>query len=66
MRYLRRVMGKTRRNRIRNRSIRELEQQPLVEKIEKKQLQWCLLLFYVLQFWRVGSIFKNKRTKFKI
>lgn len=41
MRYLRRVVGKTRRDRVRNRSIRDdLELAPLVEDIKIKQLQW--------------------------
>lgn len=41
MRYLRRILGKRRRDRVRNRSIRgELEVEPLVERVELKQLQW--------------------------
>ena len=41
MRYLRKVEGKTRMDRIRNTVIRsQLEQQPLIETIYKNQLRW--------------------------
>lgn len=41
MKYLRRSLGKTKRDRIRNRNIREvLEIEALTDLVEKKQLQW--------------------------
>ena len=41
MKYLRRVLGKTRRDRIRNDVIRnELEVKPIIQKIEEQQLKW--------------------------
>lgn len=41
MKYLRKVQGKTRRDRVRNKSIRdELDLRPLVDEIEEKQLNW--------------------------
>lgn len=41
MRYLRRIVGRTRRDRVRNVTTREeLETEPLVETIQRKQLRW--------------------------
>ena len=40
MKYLRKVSGKTRRDRVRNVTIRNELELPVVEQIERKQLKW--------------------------
>ncbi|PSN33203.1 hypothetical protein C0J52_23308 [Blattella germanica] len=42
MKYLRRMLGKTRRGRIRNENVREeaKQEKPLINSIEEKQLKW--------------------------
>ena len=40
MRFLRKIKGKTRRDRIRNKIMREIVGQPMQEYVEKSQLRW--------------------------
>jgi hypothetical protein len=41
MKLLRRSLGKTRRDRCRNATVRELEQESLIDGTERRKLRWC-------------------------
>lgn len=61
MKYLRKVVGKTKRDRVRNINIRnELQQAPVVEQIERKQLNWFGHLVRMGDERKVKEVFESR------